>query len=63
MLFEKKKVRIETLSEYLNAVRKNLDLSIEEVCAKTGISRKFLNALESGNFKELPADVYASARR
>ena len=31
MIFEKKKIQIETLSEYLLAVRENLNLSIEEV--------------------------------
>ncbi len=58
MIFETKKIQIETLSEYLSAVRANLNFSPVEVCKKTGISIKFLNALESGNLKTLPADVY-----
>ena len=58
MIFETKKIQIETLSEYLSAVRANLNFSPVEVCKKTGISIKFLNALESGNLKILPADVY-----
>lgn len=60
MIFEKKKIQIETLSEYLTSVRLNLDLSREEVCKKTGISLKFLDSLETGNFKILPADVYVN---
>jgi cytoskeletal protein RodZ len=58
MLFEKKKINIETLSEYLSEVRLNLKLSEQQVCQKTGITPKFFAALESGNFKILPADVY-----
>jgi cytoskeletal protein RodZ len=58
MLFEKKKIKIETLSEYLAEVRLGLSLSLEEVVKKTGIKPQFLKALESGEFKILPADVY-----
>lgn len=58
MVFERKKIQTETLGEYLVEVRQGLSLSNEEVSAKTGISIKFLERLESGNFKILPADVY-----
>ncbi len=58
MLFEKKKIQIETLSEYLVAVRENLKLSGLEVSKKTTIKPLFLNALEQGDYKKLPADVY-----
>ena len=58
MLFEKKKIKIETLSEYLTEVRSGLNLSLEEVVKRTGIKKQFLKSLESGNFKILPADVY-----
>jgi len=58
MSFEKKKIQTETLSEYLLAVRENLGLSREEVSRQTGIKLKFLENLESGDFKALPAEVY-----
>jgi cytoskeletal protein RodZ len=58
MLFEKKKIKIETLSEYLTEVRLGLNLSLQEVVKKTAIKPQFLNSLESGDFKSLPADVY-----
>lgn len=58
MIFEQKKIQIETLSEYLSAARVNLNLSAEEVSKKTNISIKFLTALESGNLSALPANVY-----
>lgn len=58
MLFEKKKVQIETLSEYLVAVRENLKLSCLDVSKKTTIKLQFLSALEQGEYKKLPADVY-----
>ena len=58
MIFEKKKIQIETLSEYLVSVRENLGLSALEVSQKIAIKPKFLSALEQGDFKVLPADVY-----
>jgi cytoskeletal protein RodZ len=58
MLFEQKKINIETLSEYLGSIRQSLNLSREDVAKKTGIKLKFLECLESNDFKPLPADVY-----
>ncbi len=58
MVFEKKKIRMETLSEYLSAVRQGAGLSLAEVSGKTGIKQVFLENLEAGNFSHLPADVY-----
>lgn len=58
MVFERKKIQTETLGEYLSAIRTNLNISADEVVKKTGMSIKFLNSLESGIFKNLPADVY-----
>lgn len=58
MIFEKKKLQIETLSEYLSEIRKNLNLPAGEVCRKAGMSLKFLEGLETGQLKNLPADVY-----
>jgi transcriptional regulator with XRE-family HTH domain len=58
MLFETKKIQLETLSEYLTEVRNNLGLTAKEVSDKTGIKPRFLDYLESGDFKNLPADVY-----
>ena len=51
MIFEKKKIQIETLGEYLREVRGNLQLSLEEVAKKTNIKPAFLKGLEQ-NFKE-----------
>ena len=58
MVFERKKIQLETLSEYLQEAREALGLSAEEVAAKTSIKLFFLQALESGEFKKLPPDVY-----
>lgn len=58
MLFEKKKIQIETLSEYLLAARENLGMSVLEVSKKTTIKPQFISALEQGVYKILPADVY-----
>lgn len=58
MVFEKKKIQLETLSEYLAEVRNHLQLSLKEVSQKTAIKQKFLENLESGDFSGLPPDVY-----
>ncbi len=58
MIFEKKKIQIETLGEYLASVRNNAKLTISEVGKKTGIKLIFLESLEKGEFAILPADVY-----
>lgn len=60
MEFEKKKIQSETLSEYLSAVRQNLGAPLEEVSRQTGIKLFALQALENGNFKVLPAEVYVA---
>lgn len=58
MVFQTKKLAIETLGEYLQEIRTDLQLSIKEVSTKTGIAQKFLKDLESGQFHKLPPDVY-----
>ena len=58
MIFETKKIKHDTLSEYLVETRNSLQLSISDVVEKTGIQLKFLESLERGNFAQLPADVY-----
>jgi cytoskeletal protein RodZ len=56
--FKLKKVAQETLGEYLYSVRQDLGLSIEEVAKQTGVFEKFLAALESSKYHQLPPDVY-----
>jgi transcriptional regulator with XRE-family HTH domain len=58
MIFETKKVPLETLGEYLAAVRQSLQLSVADVEQKTGICDKYLLNLEAGSYHQLPPDVY-----
>ena len=58
MIFERKKIQTEILGEYLKSARQNLGMSLEDVARQTNIQLKFLEALENGQFKGLPADVY-----
>ncbi len=58
MAFERKKLKIETLAEYLVEVREKLGFTLEDVVKKTGIKLKFLKYLESGKFSKLPPGVY-----
>ena len=59
MSFEKKKIQIDTLGEYLSEIRQSLGMQIKTVALKTGISDKFIESLEKGDFCKLPADVYS----
>lgn len=56
--FETKKVPMETLGEYLSEVRKQLNLTLEEVAQKTGVYEKFIHYIEESRYQKLPPDVY-----
>ena len=56
--FETKKLSMETLGEYLAAVRSELGLTLEEVSQKTGIYEKFIHYIETGKYHLLPPSVY-----
>jgi len=58
MIFETKKIQLETLSEYLIEIRTELGLTLSEVSEKASMKQKFLEFLEQGEFQKLPADVY-----
>lgn len=58
MVFETKKIKNETLSEYLLEIRAHLGLTVDEVSSKTGVSSRFIHCLENGNLRSLPPDVY-----
>ncbi len=58
MVFETKKIQIETLGEYLQEVRASLHLTTAAVFEKTSIKIQYVESLESGKFFGLPADVY-----
>jgi cytoskeletal protein RodZ len=58
LFFETRKIKLETLSEYLREIRESLGLSTEEVAKKTGIGTKPLEALEAGAYNRLPSEVY-----
>lgn len=60
MGFEFKKLHTETLYEYLTSVRKGLGLSLDDAVNKTGVCLKYLQALETGNYNELPPEVYVT---
>jgi cytoskeletal protein RodZ len=49
----------EPLGKQLRAVRRTAKLSLDQVATQTKISKKYIQALESGKYDELPAEVYA----
>jgi cytoskeletal protein RodZ len=51
-------VRAEKVGEILRRTRDTRQISLEEVAKKTKISMRFLTALEKGNYKILPSDVF-----
>lgn len=58
MVFETKKVQVETLGEYLKAARQAFNLSLKQVSESAKVNLKWLAALEAGKLENLPADVY-----
>jgi cytoskeletal protein RodZ len=58
MFFESKKISSETLGEYLIVIRTSLGLTQEQVVLRSGICTKYINALETGNYSQLPPTVY-----
>ncbi len=49
---------METLGEYLGAVRSELGLTLEEVSQATGVYEKFIHYIETGKYHLLPPGVY-----
>lgn len=60
MLFIRNKIKgdEETIAERLRSAREEKNFSIPFVAQKIGINPEYLSALESGNYKLLPAGVY-----
>ncbi len=58
MLFQTKKIKLETLPEYLKEIRQVLKMPIKDVANEIGISAKILENLESGIYDALPSEVY-----
>jgi len=54
------KETLRKLGEELKAAREQQDITLQQIFNKTRIDMKFLNAIESGNFKVMP-DVYIRA--
>lgn len=48
----------QTLAEKLRALRRGQAVSLDMIEKKTHIQRRYLEALESGNYDELPAPLY-----
>ncbi|MGE5297834.1 MAG: RodZ domain-containing protein [Acidobacteriaceae bacterium] len=57
-LFKTRSVKIETLAGYLRQIREQLNLDVKTVSMLTQIKPQYLEALEAGNWENLPADVY-----
>ncbi|MEK9181354.1 MAG: RodZ domain-containing protein [Patescibacteria group bacterium] len=57
-LFKSKKIKSETLGEYLADMRNTLKMTCAQVQRLTQIPEKFLKNLEAGEYGKLPDDVY-----
>jgi cytoskeletal protein RodZ len=57
-LFKTKPIKIDTLGEYLQQVRKQLNLDIRTVSILAQIKPVYIEGLEAGAYTKLPADVY-----
>lgn len=53
--------RNEVLNHYLCELRRAAKLSVEQVCARTKIQPRFVDAIEAGHFAELPSNTHLRA--
>jgi cytoskeletal protein RodZ len=58
MVFETRKIQIETLGEYLKAARATFGFSIDKAAQGAGVNLRWLKALEENETENLPADIY-----
>jgi cytoskeletal protein RodZ len=58
LLNDAQEEQLKEISKYLLEVRQEKSIRIEEIAAKTHIRLAFLQALEAGQFEELPEPVY-----
>lgn len=57
--FKKRQLKSDkSLSQQLKEVRRTGKLTLEQIALETKIPKKYLRALEEGNYEELPAEVY-----
>lgn len=59
--FVKKTVSLEqdSIGSYVKKIRERRGIDINEVAKKTGVNVKYLVAIESGNYKDLPKGIYS----
>ncbi len=58
MAFKTKPVKIQTLGEALVAARNHLGVSVQEISKLAKIPLKYLEAMEQGDYAQLPSNVY-----
>ncbi len=56
--FERKKISQESIGDKLRKLREEAELSVDDIVSKTKIRRKYIVALESGDWAQLPSPVY-----
>ncbi len=59
--FIKRPVRLDqdSIGSYVRKIRKKREITLSEVAEKTNIKIKYLIAIESGNYKDLPKGIYS----
>lgn len=58
MAFQTKKIKSSTLGESLAALRQKRGLTVKEVSLATMVQPKYIEALEAGDYEQLPPAVY-----
>lgn len=60
-MFKTKEIKTDTLGKKLKKAREATEMALWQVSRKTKVPINYLEHLEEGNYKELPADVYVVA--
>jgi len=60
-MFRTKEIKTHTLGEKLKEARQKMKITLEQVSMETNIFKSYLEYLEKGDYKRLPADIYVIA--
>jgi len=60
-MFKTKEIKTQILGEKLKEAREKIKMTLEQVSKDINVSKNYLECLEKGDYKKLPADVYVFA--
>jgi len=60
-MFKTKEIKTHTLGEKLREARQGMKMTLEQISREINVSKSYIEYLEQGDYKRLPADIYVIA--